>query len=329
MLVYDSDGTTVQTLHFEAAWWNNACKGTGAYFIALEFGDTVTTDSQWTYPTDQFIGVRVAAVYSSTADGDGDGSEFIVLTNLLNRTVSLEGLRFTCAKTGAEPKVNVTLGAGLEIVSNGVVTLTKDGYWASGKITNGAVDMLVYDSDGKTVQTLHFEASWWPVGYDSKNKPIGACDGSGAHFIALDFGETVTTEAQWKPSFIPPASTSAGYEAVSITNFAGSAEVLTTCYLVNVPPETDPGIDLEIPFISFDAVGNVVIGGKLTLHGAESGERTINGEFKLYHAATLEELNGADDGPTVKSLGSAYPIPEADRKVEKSGASRFYQLKIE
>ena len=104
---------------------------------------------------------------------------------------------------------------------------------------------------------------------------------------------------------------------------------MTTCYLVNVPPETDPGIDLEIPFISFDAVGNVVIGVKLTLHGAESGERTINGEFKLYHAATLEELNGADDGPTVKSLGSAYPIPEADRKVEKSGASRFYQLKIE
>ena len=70
-------------------------------------------------------------------------------------------------------------------------------------------------------------------------------------------------------------------------------------------------------------------GGKLTLHGAESGERTINGEFKLYHAATLEELNGADDGPTVKSLGSAYPIPEADRKVEKTGTSRFYQLKIE
>ena len=354
MLVYDSDGATVQTLHFEAAWWNNACKGTGAYFIALDFGDTVTTDSQWTYPTDQFIGVRVAAVYSSTADGDGDGSEFIVLTNLLNRTVSLEGLRFTCAKTGAEPKVNVTLGAGLEIVSNGVVTLTKDGYWASGKITNGAVDMLVYDSTGVTVQTLHFEASWWPVGYDSKNKPIGACDGSGAHFIALDFGKTVTTEAQWKPSFMPPASTSAGYEAVkaataaddrirlwldglattpqgmaSITNFAGTATTLTACYLVNVPPEADPEIELEIPSITFDALGNVVIGGKLTLHGAESGERTINGVFKLYHAATLDELKGAGDGPTIKALGSAYPIPEADRKVEKTGTSRFYQLKIE
>ena len=357
MMVYDSDGATVQTLHFEAAWWNNACKGTGAYFIALEFGDTVTSIEQWTYPSDQVIGVRVAAVYSSTADGGGDGSEFIVLTNLLNRAVSLEGLRFTCTKTGdTTPKVDVTVGAGREIAAGGTITFTKADDWsASGaKITNGAVDMKVYDSTNMTVQTLHIDAGWFPVGYNNKGKPIGACDGTGAHFIALEFGETVTTEEQWKPSFMPPASTSAGYEAVkaataaddrirlwldglatsaqgmeSITNFAGSAEVLTTCYLVNVPPETDPGIDLEIPFISFDAVGNVVIGGKLTLHGSESGERTINGVFKLYHAATIEELNGAGDGPTIKSLGSAYPIPEADRKVEKSGTSRFYQLKID
>ena len=357
MMVYDSDGATVQTLHFEAAWWNNACKGTGAYFIALEFGDTVTAIDQRTYPSDQVIGVRVAAVYSSTADGGGDGSEFIVFTNLLNRAVSLEGLRFTCTKTGdTTPKVDVTVGAGREIAANGTATFTKADDWpASGaKITNGAVDMKVYDSTNMTVQTLHIDAGWFPVGYTNKGKPIGACDGTGAHFIALEFGETVTTEEQLKPSFIPPASTSAGYAAVtaataaddrirlwldglaatpqgmaSITNFAGTATTLTACYLVNVPPEADPEIELEIPSITFDALGNVVIGGKLTLHDVESDERTINGVFNLYHAATLEELNGAGDGPTVKSLGNAYPIPEADRKVEKSGSSRFYQLKIE
>jgi len=354
MLMYDSEGATIQTLHFEASWWSNACKGTGAYFIALEFGDTLTTDSQWTYPSDQVIGVRVAAVYSSTADGGGDGSEFIVLTNLLNRTVSLEGLRFTCTKTGdATPKVDVTVGAGREIAVGGTVTFTKADDWSvsGAKITNGAVDMMVYDSDGAVVQTLHIDAGWFPVGYSNKGKPIGACDGTGAHFIALDFGETVTTEAQWKPSFIPPASTSAGYEVVkaaaadnrirlwldglaataqgmeSVTNFAGTAAALAECYLVNVPLETEPEIELEIPSISFDANGHVVIGGKLTLHDVESGGRTINGVFKLYHAATLEELNGA--GATIKSLGSDYPIPEEDRKVDKFGDSRFYQLKIE
>ena len=49
MLVYDSAGETVQTLHFEATWWDNACKGTGAYFVAKEFGATVTDSGQWTY----------------------------------------------------------------------------------------------------------------------------------------------------------------------------------------------------------------------------------------------------------------------------------------
>ena len=141
-------------------------------------------------PSDQVLGVRVFAVDSCTADESGDGSEFIVLTNLLDRAVSLEGLRFTCAKTGSAPKVDVTLGAGREIPANGTVTLTKADDWPTMKITNGAVDMLVYDSAGETVQTLHFEAGWWN----------NACKSTGTYLVAKDFGVTVTDITQWKPS---------------------------------------------------------------------------------------------------------------------------------
>ena len=354
MMVYDSNGETIQTLHFEAAWWDNACKGTGAYFIALDFGDTVTIDSQWTYPSDQVIGIRVAAVYSSTADGGGDGSEFIILTNMLNRTVSLDGLRLTCAKVGNSPSIDLTLGTGREIATNGTVTLTRANEWSSTKITNGAVDMMIHAPDGAIVQTLHIDAGWWPVGYNSKGKPIGSCDGTGAHFIALDFSDTVTMEGQWEPSFLPPSSESAGYGAIkvatasddrirlwlnnlsktaqgveSVANFEGTAEALRACYLVNVPLESEPEIELSVQSITFDDNGNVIIGGELTLHGTESGTRTINGEFRLYHAATLEALNGAGDGPAIKSLGNIYPIPAEIGTVEKVGGSRFYLLKIE
>ena len=137
--------------------------------------------------SDQLLGVRVAAVYSNTLDGDGDGSEFIVFTNILDRAVSLAGLRFTCAKTGSAPKLDVTLGADREIAAGGTLMLTKEDDWPAMKITNGAVDMAVYDDGGETVQTLHFEASWWN----------NACKGTGAHFVALEFGNTVTEASQW------------------------------------------------------------------------------------------------------------------------------------
>ncbi len=151
--------------------------------------------------SEQVQGVRVAAVYSNTADGGGDGSEFIVLTNLLNRAVSLKGLKILCIKDGnaeSDASLALTLGDGDEIAANGTFTLNKSERWPElndkgkpvQKITNGAVDMKVYDSVDAVVQTLHFEAAWWD----------NACKGTGTYFVAKDFGGTVTDIAQWKPS---------------------------------------------------------------------------------------------------------------------------------
>ena len=178
-------------------------------------------------PSDQVLGVRVLAVDSCTADGGGDGSEFIILTNLLDHAVSLEGLRFTCTKTGdATPKVDVTLGAGREIPANGTVTLTKADDWPrpTMKITNGAVDMLVYDSVGETVQTLHFEAGWWN----------NACKSTGTYLVAKEFGATVTDITQWKPSESWVEKNLRFFELDGVTADGASGDALEYFVLTNL-----------------------------------------------------------------------------------------------
>ena len=130
-------------------------------------------------PSEQQLGIRVAAIMSNTPDGGGDGKEFIVLTNILGRAVSLEGLRITCAKQGEAPRVDFAIGEGVSLGVGGSVKLTKAEYWpgADAKITNGKVDVKVYDANGKDVQTLFVDASWWS----------NACKGTGEYFVALDF----------------------------------------------------------------------------------------------------------------------------------------------
>ena len=345
--IYDTESRLVQDVYLNAGWWNSACDETGEHFIAKTFGAEAKTHSDWKPSATAFsASVRVLELYTSTTGG-GDTGEFIVLTNLdASAALDLTDVKLVAwnskKKSEADPSLTIVLDA-VTIPGGGKLTLDQATYFGSGKLTNSKVGLKIYDPAESCAQEVEVDASWWN----------SACDGTGVSFVAIEFGSLVKETAQWKPSFVLPVD-STGKAAVletvsaddrirawlgdlsatdegveSITNFAGTAKALTACYLVNVPLEAEPEVELAIPSISFDAAGNVVIGGELTLHGVESGARTINGEFKLYHAATLEILNGAGDGPAIKSLGSTYPISEEDRKVEKFGASRFYQLKIE
>ena len=272
------------------------------------------------------------------------------LTNLLGRAVSLEGVRITCAKPGKTPSLDITLGAGREIAAGGFVKLTKAGDWPSKKITNGAVDILVYDSDGATVQTLHVDASWWPVreyvNDKGKVKYVCACDGTGAHFVALEFGETVTQEAQWKPSFLPPpteagenaiiaavsaddrvrtwldsiATTAAGH--ASITNFSGEAASVQAAYLVGLDTLADPQANLFFESIAVGADGRVTLDGDLKVQGARWRQK-VNGTLRLYRYPDL------GSSPSVTNLyleGGTFPLVGAE---DTSGTNRFFKLVIE
>ena len=135
--------------------------------------------------------VRVAEVMSSTADGSGDGSEYLVLTNVTENVADLSGVKVTCAKTGKSPSLTLVLPNGLVLEPGTAMTFEKATYWPDAKITNGAVDMKLMDVSGTVFQTLHVDASWWG----------DACDGTGAAFRAVEFGDTVTEQAQWRPTF--------------------------------------------------------------------------------------------------------------------------------
>lgn len=285
-------------------------------------------------------GLRVAEVMSCSADNSGDGAEFIVLTNLLPfASLDLEGVRITSTKTGnATSSLDLTLPAGVSIAPGASVTLTKAEFWPEAKITNGKVDMVVYDASGSVVQTVHIDTSWFGA----------ACDETGASFLALDFGAAVTEETQWAPSFVPPADATgakgvrnaiAEDDAVrlwmnalwrtqegqaAIGAFAGKKGVLRSCYLVNALPETEPEIEISIPSIEIDAIGRVVVGGRLTLHGVESA-REVNGKVRLYHAPSLDTLGTATE---FVPLESAFPFKTVPLE-RPAGASRFYQLRVE
>lgn len=284
--------------------------------------------------------LRVAEVMSSTADGGGDGREYLVLTNITAKPVALKGVHFTAAKSGKTPSLDLTLPEDVgELAAGASLTLTKAADWPAAKITNGRVEMHLYDAGGLEVQTLTVDASWWN----------SACDGTGASFLALDFGATVTDATQWKPSFLPNAdatvkdsiaaavaandairlwlnglaATESG--AAAVTAFAGTTATLQACYLLGVTPETEPEIEVGIPFIALDADGKVQISGSLKLHGIESA-RTVNGVINLYHAPTLEALPTSTD---MIPLGTSFPVQKQTLDALAPSASRFFKLKVE
>lgn len=47
--IYDPAEACAQEVEVDASWWSSACDGTGEYFVALAFGDTVKEVSQWTH----------------------------------------------------------------------------------------------------------------------------------------------------------------------------------------------------------------------------------------------------------------------------------------
>ncbi len=288
-------------------------------------------------------GLRLAEVMSVSADNGGDGAEFLVFTNILaDTTLPLGGVRITCTKTGnAAASLDLTLPADLQLAPGATVKLAKADYWPGDetsmpKITNGKVDIVVYDDLGSVVQTAHVESSWWDA----------ACDETGASFIALDFGNVVTTQEQWMPSFIPSADGSSGIAkaiaendsvrlwlndlartetgAEAILAFTGKKSALLKCWLVNVPPMNDPQIDVRITNIRMNESSVVYLTSNLFVNGEER-QGPVNGQIKVYWSSSLEELSTSTNSV---SVGTSFPVgPRAIQR--RAAGSRFYQVKVE
>ena len=232
---------------------------------------------------------------------------------------------------------------GVSIAAGGSVTIDQATYFDGGKLVNSKVGLRLYDAAGALAQDVEVNADWWDK----------ACDGTGAFFVALTTNAVAKTDADWAPSPLAPAmplpedpdaaaavlaavadnpaigdwlvgigQTERGY--AMITNFTGDADALWQCYLVDSPPEAEPEIELVIPDVSFDASGNVVVGGALFQHDVPQA-KTVNGSIRLYYADDLGDLPASSDAIP---LGKTFPV-EPDSVELPSSDVRFFQLRIE
>ena len=157
-------------------------------------------------PNDQRYGIRVAEILNAAVNDPAD--EFIVLTNTLDKAVSLEGLSIWSEKAGQTLVKLAELGAGVELAAGGTIKLTQPANWIGDtKLKNGDIYVELRDFNGKRIQNARVDSgTWFPTGeFNDKGKEIHACDKTGRWFIALEFlgdtdGGEVTLESQWMPS---------------------------------------------------------------------------------------------------------------------------------
>lgn len=343
--IYGADGKLVQDVFLDVDWWNGVCDEMGAYFIARTFGPEAKTHADWKpSATDLGEKLRVCEIYTSTADGDGDGAEFVVLTNLdASAGLDLTDVKIVAwnAKKKSEDDPSLVLALdGVDIPAGGTLRLDKATYFASDKLTNSKVGLKIYDPAGACAQEIEVDADWW-----SK-----ACDGTGANFVATTFGKVAKAQSDWRPSFLP-ASDSAGAAAITaaiagddrirgwinslyataegqsaIASFTGTSAWLAKCYLVNVLPDCEE-IDLKIRTFSVGPDGSVTVQGGLDVDGAPLAP-VVNGNVRLYYAGSLEGLDSSVD---YVSLGQDILQTQQKKNVAPpaDGGSIFFRLKIE
>ena len=220
-------------------------------------------------PNDQRYGIRIAEILNAAVNDPAD--EFITLTNVLDRAVSLEGLSIWSEKAGQALVKLAELGAGVEIAAGGTIKLTQPANWiGETKLKNGEIYVELRDFNGKRIQNARVDSgTWFPTGeFNDKGKEIHACDKTGRWFIALEFlgdtdGGEVTQVTQWVASPAAPAiplpddseakaevleaiddnaaiadwlvdiSTNSVGGGTSIADFTGSKEAVELCYLLN------------------------------------------------------------------------------------------------
>ncbi len=297
----------------------NAAAQTSATFLTLADAEGVIAASvDWTPPTNERLYLRVAEVLANTAAEDGDEGEYLVLTNCSD-TVSLDltGVRIRAKKSGnewAQASLDVTLPGGLTLAPLAALKLEKAAYFPGMKLTNNKVDMDVLDVNGAVCQTLQFASKTWPSTY-----------GCGASLIATAFGSSVGS-ADWRPSFVLNEAQPAAQEAVkqavrarpavagwlaaldaegkaALLAFNGSADTLETCWLVDIPPQSEPPqVALTLTEWKPGEAGAWQVRGGLQVNGAEKNGRP-NGEVSIWRYVEL------DAEPEVEKLGQAsFPM---------------------
>ena len=340
--IYDAEGALVQDVFLDAGWWNSACDETGEHFIAKTFGAEAKTHSDWKPSATAFsANVRVLEMYTSTTDG-GDTGEFIVLTNLdASAALDLTDVKIVAwnskKKSEAEPSLTITLD-GVSIPAGGTLKLDQATYFDGGKLTNSKVGLKIYDPAEACAQEVEVDADWWS----------SACDGTGAYFVALEFGSTVKANTQWKPFALP--SDQIGNDAVaeataddsrigawldemvktadgrsSILSFTGSVDVVKAAYAVGLDALEDPKAELTFSDIKIGPDGSITLDGDMKVLG-EDWRNRIRGSLKLYRYKTL---GGEPDIVTIDLEDGKFPFSDAEGgNVNDDEEDKYYFFRL-
>jgi hypothetical protein len=252
-LTADAEGTTYYTLDGSDPMDAGANVYDGNGFAIPDEGATIRArtlkSGEWSaleevtlesdVPNDQRYGIRIAEILNAAVNDPAD--EFIILTNTLDRAVSLEGLSIWSEKAGNALVKLAEIGAGVELAAGGTIKLTQPANWiGETKLKNGEIYVELRDFNGKRIQNARVDSgTWFPTGvFNDKGKEIHACDKTGRWFIALEFlgdtdGGEVTQVTQWavspepepEPTIPLPENPTAKDEVLSvITNNADIEE---------------------------------------------------------------------------------------------------------
>jgi hypothetical protein len=153
-------------------------------------------------PNDQRYGIRIAAIQSIVENDPAD--EFIVLTNLLDRAVSLKGLSVWSEKNIPSLVKLAEIAEDVEIPAGGTFTLTSDRWIGTAKLKNDGIYVQLHDFNDKRIQNTFVNAKSWFL-TDPENDKSGACNKTGRWLVALEFlgdtdGGEVTQVTQWAVS---------------------------------------------------------------------------------------------------------------------------------
>ena len=211
----EAGGTIYYTTNGVADPMDEGVEYTGGFDIPDE-GFTVRArlfkDGEWSameevaleadVPNDQRYGIRIAAIQSIVENDPDD--EFIVLTNLLDRAVSLKGLSVWSEKNIPSLVKLAEIAEDVEIPAGGTFTLTSDRWIGTAKLKNDGIYVQLHDFNDKRIQNTFVNAKSWFL-TDPENDKSGACNKTGRWLVALEFlgdtdGGEVTQVTQWAVS---------------------------------------------------------------------------------------------------------------------------------
>ena len=380
-LTGDAGGTTYYTLDGTDPMNAGAIEYDGNGFSIPDEGATIRARTlkagEWSaleevtleadIPNDQRYGIRIAAMLTAAVNDPAD--EFIILTNTLDRAVSLEGLSIWSEKKGKALAKLTAITNAIELAAGGTITLTSADWLTDQKLKNGEIYVVLRDFNGKRIQNTRVdsESFFWTGEYDEKGKKICLCNKTGRWFIALEFlgdtdGGEVTEEGQWMASPAAPAiplpedatakaevleaiddnaaiadwlvdiSTNSAGGATSIADFTGSKAAVELCYLLN-----NEVLDANV-------TTNAAVELKIPSISFDptTGNVIIDGELLIHNTEVTRTVNGNVRLYYANSLEAletstqylqisppSFPVEGEVDDTVENIPARFYRLKIE